>query len=41
MYIPKLFREEDRERIVAFLKENNFPVLVTHGEAGLLATHWS
>jgi transcriptional regulator len=39
VYIPKLFREEDRERIVAFLKENNFPALVTHGPAGLAATH--
>jgi transcriptional regulator len=39
MYFPKLFREEDRERVLAFLKENNVPVFVTHGEAGIVATH--
>lgn len=39
MYIPPLFREDDRERILAFLKEHHFVALVTHGAAGLAASH--
>lgn len=39
MYIPKLYREEDRERILEFLKQNNFPALVTHDGEKLIATH--
>lgn len=39
MYVPKLYREDNRAEIVAFLKRHNFPVLVTV-EAGLpIATH--
>jgi transcriptional regulator len=39
MHIPKLYREEDREEILKFLKKNNFPALVTHDGENLLATH--
>src|SRR5689334_9666155 len=39
MHIPKLYREEDRERILEFLKKNNFPALVTHDGEKLIATH--
>lgn len=39
MYIPKLYREEDREKIVAFLKGNNFPALVTFDGERPVATH--
>jgi transcriptional regulator len=39
MYTPKLYREEDRERILDFLKKNNFPALVTHDGEKLIATH--
>ena len=39
MYIPKLYREEDREKILEFLQQNNFPTLVTHDGEKLIATH--
>lgn len=39
MYIPKLYREEDRERILKFLTQNNFPALVTYDREKLIATH--
>ena len=39
MYIPKLYREEDREKILEFLKQNNFPALVTHDGEKPTATH--
>ena len=39
MYIPKLYREEDREKILDFLKQNNFPALVTHDGGKSIATH--
>lgn len=39
MYTPKLYREEDRKTILEFLKQNNFPALVTHDGERLLATH--
>lgn len=39
MYTPKLYREEDREKIIEFLKQNNFPVLVSHDGEKLVATH--
>jgi transcriptional regulator len=39
MYIPKLYREEDRARILEFLQQNNFPALVSHDGASLVATH--
>ena len=39
MYIPKLYREEDREKILQFLRSNNFPALVTHDGEKPIATH--
>ena len=39
MYIPKLYREEDRDKILEFLKQNNFPALVTHDGEKPIATH--
>ncbi|MBI5944144.1 MAG: FMN-binding negative transcriptional regulator [Chloroflexi bacterium] len=39
MYIPKLYREEDREKILEFLRENNFPALVTYDGEKPIATH--
>lgn len=39
MYIPKLYREEDREKVVEFLKQNNFPALVSHDGERVVATH--
>ena len=39
MYIPKLYREEDREKILEFLTQNNFPALVTYDGERPLATH--
>lgn len=39
MYIPKLYREEDRQGILAFLQQNNFPAIVTYDGERPLATH--
>ncbi len=39
MYIPKLYREEDREIILAFLRQNDFPALVTYDGEKPVATH--
>ena len=39
MYIPKFYREEDREKILEFLKQNNFPALVTYDGEKPIATH--
>ena len=39
MYIPKHYREEDRDRILEFLKQNNFPALVTYDGEKPIATH--
>lgn len=39
MYIPKLYREEDHETIVEFLKRNDFPALVTFDGERPVATH--
>ncbi len=39
MHIPKLYREEDREKIIAYLKANSFPVLVSYDGEKLTATH--
>jgi transcriptional regulator len=39
MYIPKLYREEDQEQILEFLKQNNFPALVTYDGEKPIATH--
>src|SRR6266498_2393897 len=39
MYIPKLYREEDKEKILEFLRQNNFPALVTYDGEKPIATH--
>jgi transcriptional regulator len=39
MHIPKLYREEDRTKIIEFLKGNGFPALVSHDGEKLVATH--
>lgn len=39
MYIPKYFREEDRHKILAFLKEHNFPAIVSFDGDKPIATH--
>ena len=39
MYIPKLYRQDDHEIILDFVKKNNFPALVSTSETGLIATH--
>jgi transcriptional regulator len=39
MYIPKYYREEDSQKILAFLKQNNFATLVTFDGEKPIATH--
>src|SRR3989304_1878675 len=39
MYIPKYYREEDRETILAFLRQNNFPAIVSFDGEKIIATH--
>lgn len=39
MYIPKLYREQDREEILEFLRRNNFPALVSFDGERPVATH--
>jgi transcriptional regulator len=39
MYIPKAFREDDIERLHAFIQENNFAILVTTQDGIPIATH--
>jgi transcriptional regulator len=39
MYIPKYYREEDRQKLLAFLKQNNFAILVTFDGEKPVATH--
>ncbi len=39
MYIPKLYREEDRDIILEFLRQNDFPGLVTYDGEKPVATH--
>lgn len=39
MHIPKYYREEDKTKILEFLKQNNFPAIVSHDGKKLLATH--
>ena len=39
MHIPKLYREEDRELILNFLKQNNFPAIVTFDGEKPIASH--
>ncbi len=39
MYIPKLYREENRETILEFIRHNDFPALVTYDGQKPIATH--
>lgn len=39
MFIPKYYREEDRQKLLAFLKQNNFAALVTYDGEKPIATH--
>jgi len=39
MYLPKLYREEDKERILEFLKRNNFAAVVSFDGERPIATH--
>src|SRR4030095_12893565 len=39
MYISKLYREEDREKIVEFLRQNEFATLVTYDGEKPTASH--
>src|SRR3989304_5820869 len=39
MYIPKYYREENRQNILAFLKQNNFAALVTFDGEKPIASH--
>ena len=39
MYIPKLYREEDRGRILEFLRQNEFATLVTYDGEKPTASH--
>lgn len=39
MHIPKYYREEDTTKIIQFLKQNNFPALVSYDGVKLIATH--
>jgi transcriptional regulator len=39
VYIPKYYREEDRQKILAFLKQNNFPAIVSFDGERPIATH--
>jgi len=39
MYIPKLYREEDRSKILEFLKQNEFSTLVTYDGEKPTASH--
>ena len=39
MFIPKHYREEDRHKLLAFLKQNNFAAIVTFDGDRPIATH--
>lgn len=39
MHIPKYYREEDRQKILAFLKQNHFPAIVSFDGERPVATH--
>ena len=39
MYIPKLYREADRAKILEFLRQNDFATLVTHDGEKPVASH--
>ena len=39
MHIPKLYREEDKAKILKFIRQNDFAVLVTHDSEKPVASH--
>ena len=39
MHIPKLYREEDKAKILEFIRQNDFAVLVTHDGEKPVASH--
>ncbi len=39
MYIPRRYQEEDREKILSFMKENSFAIMVTVKEGLPVASH--
>ena len=39
MHIPKLYREEDKSKILEFIRHNDFAVLVTHDGEKPVASH--
>ena len=39
MYIPKLYREEDHVKILEFMQQNDFAILVTHDGEKPVASH--
>lgn len=39
MYVPSKFRDDDRERQIAFMRQFSFALLVSSGEQGPTATH--
>jgi transcriptional regulator len=39
MHVPKLYREEDREKIIEFLRQNEFATLVTYDGEKPTASH--
>lgn len=39
MYIPNHFREDDRDKLLAFMRENSFAILVTQHAGSPFATH--
>lgn len=39
MYIPKLYHEEDRAKIIEFMRQNEFTILVTHDGEQQAASH--
>ena len=39
MHIPKLYREEDKAKILDFIRQNDFAVLVTHDGEKPVASH--
>jgi transcriptional regulator len=39
MYLPNHFREDDREKLLTFMRENSFAILVTQHAGAPFATH--
>ena len=39
MYIPEHYREEDKSKLIGFIRENSFALLVNSGDSGLRGTH--